>query len=71
MIRKKVRSFSATDREVEMLEAIAGYHGMSKSAILAGLIKKEFWRIYPGGKGRIKSDRGAVVRVGTVEGEEK
>ncbi len=55
MIKKKVRTISATDEEMEMLTAIADYHGSNKSATVAGLIKKEFWRIFPAGNGRIQS----------------
>ena len=62
MIKKKVRTFSATDREIKMLESIAEYHGTNKSATLAGLIKKEFWRIFPNGRGSIKRDRAAKMR---------
>jgi hypothetical protein len=60
---KKVRTYSATDDEVAMLEAVASYHGLNKSATIASLVRKEFWRIFPAGTGKIKPDRGA--RVGT------
>ena len=36
----KVRSFSATDEDVAMLEAVARYHGFSKSATLVGLVRR-------------------------------
>jgi hypothetical protein len=59
----KVRSYSATERDNEMLEAVARYHGMNKSATIASLVRKEFWRIFPAGVGRIRPDRGAKVEV--------
>lgn len=59
--RKLMRSFTATLREIEMLEAIAGYHGFSKSATLTSLIRKEFWRIFPRGTKGIRPDPGAKI----------
>ena len=47
--KAKVRTFSATDRDYAMLDAIAHYHGTSKSAMITGLIRKEFWRVFPNG----------------------
>jgi len=44
-----------------MLDAVARYHGLNKSATLASLVRKEFWRVFPGGTARIKPDRGAKV----------
>ena len=64
---KRIRTFTATWRDLEMLEAIARYHGFSKSATITSLIKKEFWRVFPGGTGSIRPDRGARV----VSKEEK
>lgn len=64
---KLIRTFTATPRELEMLEAIARYHGFSKSATITSLIKKEFWRVFPGGTGAIRPDRGARV---VAKGEE-
>lgn len=61
MQKKKVRTFSATDRDVAMLEAVARYHGLSKSATIASLTRKEFWRIFPAGTDKVKPDRGAKV----------
>ncbi|HEY7547539.1 MAG TPA: hypothetical protein VID27_21760 [Blastocatellia bacterium] len=61
MTKTKVRTFSATDRDVAMLEAVARYHGLNKSATITSLVRKEFWRIFPGGTGAIKPDRGAKV----------
>lgn len=57
--RAKVRTFSATDRDFAMLEAIARYHGISKSAMITGLIRKEFWRAFPSGNEEISPDEGA------------
>ena len=44
-----------------MLEAIARYHGFTRSATITNLIKKEFWRIFPAGTSSIRPDRGARV----------
>ena len=44
-----------------MLDAVARYHGLNKSATLASLVRKEFWRVFPAGTARIKPDRGAKV----------
>ena len=57
----KVRTFSAAARDLEMLEAVARYHGLNKSATITSLIRREFWRVFPGGTGKIKPDRGAKV----------
>ena len=61
MQRTKVRTFSATARDLEMLAAVAKYHGLNKSATITSLIRREFWRVFPGGTGKIKPDRGAKV----------
>lgn len=61
MQKTKVRTYSATDRDVAMLEAVARYHGLNKSATIASLIRREFWRVFPGGTDKIKTDRGAKV----------
>jgi hypothetical protein len=61
MTRSRVRTFSAVDRDIEMLEAIAAYHGFSKSATIASLIRKEFWRVFPAGTAEIRPDDGAAV----------
>jgi len=58
----KVRSFSATDEDMAMLEAVADYHGFSKSATLVGLVRREFWRLFPAGTGEIRTARGARVK---------
>ncbi len=61
MVLKKIRTFTATDQEHEMLHAIARYHGFSRSATITSLIKKEFWRVFPAGNRSIRPDRGARV----------
>jgi hypothetical protein len=61
MQNKKVRTYSATDRDVAMLEVVARYHGMNRSAMIASLVRKEFWRIFPAGTDEIQPDRGAKV----------
>jgi len=61
MQKTKVRTFSATPRDLTMLEAVAKYHGLNKSATIASLVRREFWRIFPGGTDRIRPDRGAKV----------
>ena len=59
--RSRPRTFSATDRDFGMLEAIAHYHGISKSAMITGLIRKEFWRAFPNGTDAVPLDAGAKV----------
>jgi hypothetical protein len=59
--QSKVRTFSATSRDLAMLDAVARYHGLNKSATIASLVRKEFWRIFPGGTDKLKPDRGAKV----------
>lgn len=44
-----------------MLEAVAQYHGLNKSATIASLVRKEFWRIFPAGTDGVKPTRGAKV----------
>ncbi|MEW6130746.1 MAG: hypothetical protein AB1757_27200 [Acidobacteriota bacterium] len=61
MQKNKVRTYSAADRDVAMLEAVARYHGLNKSVMIVSLIRKEFWRIFPAGTDKIKTDRGAKV----------
>lgn len=61
MSRARVRTFSAVDRDIEMLDAIAAYHGFSKSAMITSLVRKEFWRIFPAGTAEILPDDGAAV----------
>ena len=57
--RAKVRTFSSTERDYCMLEAIAHYHGTSRSAMITGLIRKEFWRVFPRGNVTVTPDQGA------------
>ena len=59
--KAKVRTFSANDRDEEMLQAIARYHGTSKSAMITGLIRKEFWRVFPNGTESILPDDGVAA----------
>jgi hypothetical protein len=61
MQKTKVRTFSAMPRDLTMLEAVARYHGLNKSATIASLVRREFWRIFPAGTDRIRPDRGAKV----------
>ena len=61
MANTKVSTFSATLRDLAMLEAVAKYHGLNKSATIASLVRKEFWRVFPGGTVKVKPDRGAKV----------
>ncbi len=61
MSNTKVSTFSATHRDLSMLEAVAKYHGLNKSATIASLVRKEFWRVFPGGTDKVKPDRGARV----------
>jgi hypothetical protein len=58
---KKIRTYTATALDLEMLDTIARYHGFSKSATITSLIKKEFWRVFPGGTREIRPERGARV----------
>jgi hypothetical protein len=46
---------------MDMLEAVATYHGFSKSATIVNLIKKEFWRIFPAGTDVVPPDMGARI----------
>jgi hypothetical protein len=63
-LKSKISTFSAAPRDLEMLEVVARYHGMNKSATLVSLVRKEFWRAFPGGTDRIRPDRGAKVEDG-------
>ena len=60
-LKAKVSAFSASPRDLAMLEAVARYHGLNKSATIASLVRKEFWRVFPGGTDKIKPDRGAKI----------
>jgi len=59
--RKLIRTFTATPAELSMLESVARYHGFSKSATLTNLLKKEFWRLFPGGTDEVRPDPGARI----------
>jgi hypothetical protein len=59
--KAKVRTFSAMPRDLAMLDAVARYHGLNKSATIASLVRREFWRVFPGGTEKIRPDRGAKV----------
>lgn len=59
--KARISTFSATPRDLLMLEAVARYHGLNKSATIASLVRREFWRVFPGGTDKIKPDRGAKV----------
>jgi len=59
--RKVIRTFTASPDEIRMLEAVARYHGFSKSATITNLVKKEFWRVFPQGTSEIRPDPGARV----------
>ena len=59
--KAQVSTFSATARDLAMLEAVARYHGLNKSATIASLIRREFWRVFPAGTDKVKPDRGAKV----------
>ena len=58
----RVRSFSATDEDLAMLTAVARYHGQTKSGALVGLVRREFWRLFPAGTGVIRPVHGARVK---------
>jgi hypothetical protein len=66
---KKIRSYTATELDLEMLETIARYHGFSKSATITSLIKREFWRVFPAGTRGIRPARGARVVEQGVKGD--
>ena len=61
--KKLVRTFTANGQELSMLEALARYHSFSKSATITNLIKKEFWRVFPGGTDDVRPDPGARISV--------
>jgi hypothetical protein len=58
---KIVRTFTASEEELRMLEAIARYHGFSKSATITSLVKKEFWRVFPQGTKEVVPAAGARI----------
>lgn len=59
--KAKARTYSATDQGHEMLETIARYHGISRSAMITGLVRKEFWRVFPSGTETIRPEEGARI----------
>jgi hypothetical protein len=59
-----VRSWSATPKEIRMLDAVAKYHGLSKSGAIRALIRKEFWRIFPAGTKEVPPEKGARIAGG-------
>jgi hypothetical protein len=59
--KAKVTTFSATLCDLEMLEVVARYHGLNTSVTIVSLVRKEFWRAFPGGTDKIRPDRGAKV----------
>ena len=59
--KAKISTFSAAPRDLEMLEVVARYHGLNKSAAIVSLIRREFWRVFPRGTDKIRPDRGAKV----------
>jgi len=61
MNKAKVRTYSAPDDTIQMLGVVADYHQLSKSATIAALIKKEFWRLFPQGTGTIRPLKGARI----------
>ena len=60
-VKSKISTFSAAPKDLEMLDVVARYHGMNKSATLVSLVRREFWRAFPGGTDKIRPDRGAKV----------
>ena len=63
-IKVKISTFSATPRDLEMLEVVARYQGTNKSATIVSLVRREFWRTFPGGTDKIRPDKGAKVEGG-------
>ena len=45
-----------------MFDAIVRCHGNSKSAMIAGLIRKEFWRVFSNGTDIVEPDEGAQIK---------
>lgn len=67
-VHKKIRTFTATEQDLVMLETVARYHGFSKSGTITSLIKKEFWRLFPRGTRTVRPDRGARLTEGGAGG---
>ena len=61
-MERSVRSRSASDRDVQMLQIVADYQGFSKSATITNLIRKEFWPVFPSGTANIKPDPHGRIR---------
>ncbi len=59
--KKVVRSFTASQEELHMLEALARYHGLSRTSVITSLVRKEFWRIFPQGTPEVQPEPGARV----------
>ncbi len=68
-VHKKIRTYTATELDLTMLETIARYHGFSKSATITSLIKREFWRVFPAGTRDIRPEQGARVVEHGAKGE--
>jgi hypothetical protein len=41
---------------------VARYHGFTKSGTLVGLVRREFWRLFPAGTEGIRPTAGARVK---------
>lgn len=65
-----IRSWSAMPKELRMLDAVAGYHGLSKSGTIRALIRKEFWRIFPAGTAAVPPEKGARIRGGDADDDD-
>jgi len=59
--KRRLRTFTATRQDLEMLETVARYHGFSKSGTITSLIRREFWRLFPAGTRGVRPERGARV----------
>jgi hypothetical protein len=68
MRMQKVRTYSATDRDMALLEAVATYHSFSKSATMGKVITKEVWRIFPARTERVAPDTGARIEEEMYDG---
>jgi len=66
--KKIVRTYTATRAELRMLDALAQYHGFSKSATITSLIKKEFWRVFPAGTVDVPTQPGARIAGAGIAG---
>jgi len=59
--KAKIRTFSALDEIIEMLDSVARYHQLKRSGTITALIKKEFWRIFPQGTLKVPTLQGAKI----------